>query len=89
MEIAINMEKVELGETKNHLLFMGYVPSLNNFFQYKFDFTGVDLISTSGLTTNQLEKLWKVLIEDYGYPPFDANKLQSILGNGKQYRIKM
>lgn len=89
MNMAINMESVELGETENHLLFKGYVPSLNNFYKYKFDFTGTDLISTSGMSEKQLMRLKEKLIKDYGYPPFDEDEAQKVLGSGEQYRIRM
>lgn len=89
MDMAINFETVELGTTENHLLFKGYVHRISNFYKYKFDFTGTDLTSTSGLSNKQLERLREKLLEDYGYPPFNENKAKSILGNGKQYRIKM
>ena len=89
MDMAINLETVELGTTENHLLFKGFVPTLSNFYMYKFDFTGTDLTSTSGLSDKQLEGLRKKLLKDYGYPPFDENKARGILGSGNQYRIKM
>lgn len=89
MDMAINIETVELGRTENHLLFKGYVPTFSNFYMYEFDFTGSDLTSTSGLSDKQLERLRKKLVKDYDYPPFDENKSKAILGNGNQYRIKM
>jgi F0F1-type ATP synthase delta subunit len=89
MDMAINMESVELGSTKNHLLFKGYAASLDNFNKYKFDYTGVDLTSTSGLTNKQLERLRKKLMKDFDYPPFDEDTAKEILGNFKQYRITM
>lgn len=89
MDMAINIETVELGVTKNHLLFKGYVPKISNFYRYQFDFTGTDLTSTSGLSNKQLERLREKMVKDYGYPPFDENKSKAILGNGNQYIIKM
>lgn len=89
MHMAVNMESVELGSTENHLLFQGYVPSLNNFYKYRFDYTGTDLTSTSGMTDKQLKRLGEELNRDYGYAPFDEKEAQSILGGGKQYRIRM
>lgn len=89
MDMKINFEEVKIGETKNHLLFRGFVPSLDNFRKYKFDYTGTDLTSTSGLTTKQLERLRKKLQKDYGYPPFDEKEAKDILGGFEQYSIKM
>lgn len=88
MEMVINMDSVQLGETENHLLFKGYVPTLNNFYRYKFDFTGVDLVSTSGLSEKQLKRLRNKLREDYGNPPFKVDSAKEKLGDGKQYRIE-
>ncbi len=88
MDMVIYMNSVELGETENHLLFKGSVPSLNNFYEYKFDFTGTDLTSTSGLSEKQLKRLRKEILKDYNYPPFNENDAKETLGNGKQYRVK-
>ncbi len=89
MDMAVNMESVELGSTDNHLVFQGYVPSLNNFYRYRFDFIGTDLTSTSGMTDKQLKRLKEELNRDYGYAPYDEREAQRILGDGKQYRIRM
>lgn len=89
MDMAINMESVEIGRTENHLLFRGYVPRLSNFYKYEFDFTGADLTSTSGVSEKQLKRLKEKLLKDYDYPPYDEKVAKQILGNGIQYRIKM
>lgn len=89
MELVVNIESVELGNTENHLLFKGYVPSHNNFCKYKFDYTSTDLTSTSGLSDKHLNKLRKQLQKDYGYPPFDEVDAKNKLGKGKRYEIKV
>ncbi|MBQ6787563.1 MAG: hypothetical protein IJO85_07570 [Lachnospiraceae bacterium] len=89
MDMAINIESVEIGDTENHLLFKGYVPRFDNFHIYKFDYTGTGLTSTSGLSEKQLKRLNEQLKKDYDYPPFNEDKAKKILGSGKQYRIKM
>ena len=89
MNMAINLESVELGATENHLLFRGYVPGFDNFRMFKFDFTGVGLTSTSNLSEKQLERLLEKMVEDFGYPPFDENKAREVLGTWKQYKIEM
>lgn len=88
MEVVINMETVELGNTENHLVFKGYVPTFSNFYMYKFDFCGSDLTSTSGMSEKHLKKLRKKLMDDFGHPPFVIDDAKEKLGCGKQYRVK-
>lgn len=88
MEMAFNMENVEIGETENHLIFKGYVPSLSNFYLYTFDFAGVDLMTSASLTDKQIKRLRDELVKEYGYAPFNEIEAEKILGRGKQYRIK-
>lgn len=88
MKITVNLDNVKYGKTKNHLLFEGSVPSIDNFYTYKFDFTGTDLTSTASLNEKQLNVLKKKLNKNFGYAPFDESKAKSILGNGKQYQFK-
>lgn len=89
MTLAIDLISVELGKTENHLLFRGYVPSLDNNRKYEFDYIGTEVVSTSGLTDLQLKRLKKELEKDYGYAPFDEAEAKKILDRGKLYRIKI
>ena len=89
MEMAINLETIELGENENHLVFKGYVPRRDNHSMYKFDFYGADLISTFGLSEEQREELSEKLAKDFEYPPFDINEAKRIFGKAKQYHVKM
>lgn len=89
MKITVNLDNVKCGKTKNHLLFEGSVPSIDNFHTYGFDFTGTELTSTASMNEKQLNVLKKELNKDFGYAPFDKSKAKSILGSGKQYRFKV
>ena len=88
MQMAINLESVEIGRTENHLVFKGYVPSFSTFYMYEFDYTGVELMSTANLTDKQKERLLEGMLEDFGYAPFNEEKAKRILDGYKQYIIK-
>lgn len=89
MDMAINLNSVELGKNNNHLIFKGYVPRLSTFYKYEFDFIGTEVMSTSGMTVEQLERLEEKLVNDYGYAPFDITNAKKVLGTGKQYMIEV
>lgn len=86
--MTITMESVTRGRTKNHLVFKGYVPSLNPNYLYSFDYTGTELSTTAAsMTDDQQKLLLRELKRDFGYAPFKIAKAKATLGTHKQYFI--
>lgn len=86
MTISISLESVELGATRNHLIFKGYVPHLGNQ-RYTFDFIGTEVITSCSITDAKIKKLKEKLVKDFGYAPFDEDEAIQELGNRKFYCI--
>lgn len=78
---------VEKGRTKNHLIFKGFIPSNNNFYEYEFDFIGTEIITTGYLSDDEKEQLVKKMQKDFGYAPYDLREAKKVLGKFKDYEL--
>ena len=90
VNIGIFIQNVKKGKTNNWLIFEAVVGFF--FFDvnrvYTIDFCGTDIDSSIPSTDEQNESLKEQLIQDFGYAPYDINKANSIVKNGKKYVIK-
>lgn len=87
MSDIIRMESVEYGVNKNHLHFKGFIPRKDPNLLYDFDFIGVEVIVNTYLSEKAKEQLADALAEDYGYAPYDINKVRCKFGDGKDYEV--
>ncbi len=87
MSDIIRMESVEYGSTKNHLHFKGYIPRKDSNLLYDFDFTGVEVIVNTYLPEKATEQLKENLINNFGYAPYDIEKVKQIFENSRDYVV--
>lgn len=87
MSDIIRMTSVKYGKNENHLHFRGFIPRKDPNLQYDFDFIGIDIDVSTFLPQKAKEQLVNALREDYGYAPFDINKVKAKFGNGKDYEV--
>lgn len=86
--IVAFLKNVKKGKTKNWLTFEINIGRFDVNKQYTVNFCGTDMDSCIPLTDEQEVRLKELLVEDFGYAPYDIEGAKKILGNGKQYVIK-
>lgn len=87
MSDVIRMISVEYGINNNHLLFRGFIPRKDPNLQYEFDFIGVETIVNTHLPKRANKQLTDKLREDYGYAPYDIEKVRRKFGDGRDYEV--
>ena len=86
-QIIINIRNVKIGRTDYWLLFEAYSGYYNVHTKYKIEFCGTEFNSSIPLLDEDEELIRKMLVEDFGYGPYDLKKVKLILGTGKDYVI--
>jgi hypothetical protein len=87
LDMVILLESIEIGKTKNHLIFKGFVPSLFNDRVYTFDYTGADVTTDEYMPDGTLHELKNLLNADFGYPSFNISVCKKIFGGSKRYEF--
>lgn len=88
MSISIQMHSVKYGDNENHLLFTGYIPSKDINTLYEFDFYGAGLNLDFYLPEATKSELVKKMCKDYGYAPYNLDKVNEIFENRKRYSVE-
>ena len=88
MDITVFIKSASPGNNNYWVLFDAYVSYFNPSKIFKIDFCGTELQSSIPFIDEDKETLRSMLVDDYGYGPFDINKIKRDLGSGKSYVIK-
>lgn len=86
--IVVDMISVRKGKTENWLVFTAYVGALDRHKKYQIEFCGTELLPSFYLNDDQLETLREMLIEDFGFGPYDLDKAKATLKRLKSYTIE-
>ena len=85
--LVIKIENVKLGKNKNWLDFQVMVGALDQNRRYTINYCGTELHHGLSLKDEEMEIFRGYLCSDFGFPPFDIQKVKKNLGNGKSYII--
>ena len=85
-QIMVALSSVEYGQNKCHICF-SCTCSLDHYKNYYLDFCGTELYTNIPLSEGKLDHLKQMLLDDYGYAPFDIVKVKQILNSKFQYCI--
>lgn len=75
------------GKSDNWLVFSVYVSHLDVNKKYRIEFCGTELVSSLPLTDEQVDGLKRKMVQDFGYAPYNINKVREIIGEGRSYLI--
>lgn len=86
--IVVFIKDAKKGTSKNWIILKAFAERFDKNKVYEINFCGTEANSSIPLTDKQNETLKELLIQDFGYAPYDIDKAKKIIGNGKQYTIK-
>lgn len=90
MKIIIKLKEVYQGETKNWLVFRGFIPryDVNQLFIFKF--CGTELETTASLPNELHEQLRIKFSKKFGYPPFiNLSEIEDKLKSEEYHTIEI
>lgn len=85
--LVLIFEKIEL-KAKYTLKFTGYEAHMGQ--KFKIEYTGPNVTFCSGwsaITEKQTETLKKILNKQYGYGPFNKEKVMKVLEKNDRYEL--
>ena len=85
-QIMVTLSSVERGQNKYYIRF-SCTCSLDHYKNYYLEFCGTELYTNIPLAEGKVDYLKQMLLDDYGYAPYDIDKVKQILKSKFQYCI--
>lgn len=85
--MIISMIDVSEGRTKNWLIFKAYIGAMSRHNKYTLEFCGTELRGSLSVNEERQENFRQMLIEDYGFGPYDIEDAKEKLKTHHSYNI--
>lgn len=85
--MVISMIDVSEGRTKYWLVFRAYVGEMSRHNKYTIEFCGTEVRDGLSFNDERHEKFRRMLIEDYGFGPYNIEDAKEILKTHSSYNV--
>lgn len=86
--MVVDIRSVNIGRNQSWLEFICFVGTIDRNRAFTIEFWGTELNTSFYLSESNQEALRDMLVEDFGYSPYNISEAEAQLGQSKIYVIR-